>query len=127
MKNYKPDAYNSVSPYLIINDAPRYIELLVTVFGATKLRQYERDNGIIKHAELRIDDSVIMLAEATEDYPSQPTMIHVYVKDAQATYDAALKSGCTGIEAPHPSDEDPDLRGMFQDYVGTVWAVGTQV
>lgn len=126
MTDFKPQNYNSVSPYLIVNDAPRYIKLLTIIFGATKLREYNRENGIIKHAELLIDDSIIMLAEATNEYPPQPTMIHVYVPDAQTAFNTAIAAGCTCIEEPKQSNEDPDVRGMFQDYMGIIWAVGTQ-
>ena len=126
MSDFKPQNYNSVSPYLIVNDVPRYIELLTTIFGAKKLRQYQREDGSINHVEILIDDSIIMLSEATDDYPPQPTMIHVYVPDAKTTFNTAIAAGCTFIEEPKWSKEDPDVRGMFQDHVGTVWAVGTQ-
>lgn len=126
MSTYKPNDYNSVSPYLLVTDVSRYIELLQAIFGVTTLRMYKRVDGSINHVELRLDDSIIMLSEATEEYPPLPTMLHVYVPDVQATFDKAIEAGCVAIEAPKQSDEDPDMRGMFQDYVGTVWAVGTQ-
>ena len=57
---YKPENYNSVSPYLVVHGAQRMIELLKSIFDAEELRKYDMPDGTIMHAEVRIDDSVIM-------------------------------------------------------------------
>lgn len=123
---YKPQGYNALSPYFIVNGAQRMVELLEGIFGAQELRRYENENGTINHVELKIDDSVIMLSEASESYPANQMLVHVYVPDVFATYDKALALGCEAIEAPEQKDEDPDIRGMFQDFQGNVWAIGMQ-
>ena len=126
MNTYKPNGYSSVSPYVIVADAMRWMNLLRDLFGATELSRYERPDGGILHAELQIDDSVIMLSEATADYPANQFMLHVYVPDALATYTKALELGCKPLQEPVQKD-DPDLRGMFEDFAGHVWAVGTHL
>lgn len=123
--SYKPENYNSVSPYFMVSDAERWVKFLRALFDAEELNRYERPGVGLVHAELRIDDSVIMLSQATADYPASPIMMHVYVPDAIATYKKALELGCTGIQEPIQKD-DPDLRGMFMDYEGNTWAVGTK-
>ena len=66
MTDYKPAGYNSLSPYLIVNGAQKMIDLLKQVFGARDLRRYDHPDGTIMHAEVQIDDSVIMIADASE-------------------------------------------------------------
>nr|HMU05945.1 hypothetical protein [Saprospiraceae bacterium] len=66
--DFKPAGYNSASPYFIVDEAQKLIDFLVYVFDAKQLRRYDRNDGSIMHAELKIDDSVIMLSNATNDY-----------------------------------------------------------
>lgn len=122
---FKPPGYNSLSPYFIVNDAPRFVQLMKDLFGAEELRKYEGPDGSLMHVELRLDDSVIMLSEATADFPANEFLLHFYVKDAKATYKRALELGCEGLQEPIQKS-DPDLRGMFKDFNGNVWSVGTQ-
>ncbi|HET9204533.1 MAG TPA: VOC family protein, partial [Acidimicrobiia bacterium] len=62
----KPQGYNSVSPYLIVDDAAALIDFLVTVFDGEDLRRYPDDSGRLRHAEVRVDDSIVMLADEVE-------------------------------------------------------------
>ena len=66
---YKPAGYSSVSPYLIVDGAPDTIAFLRTVFDAVELRRVELENGKLRHAELRLDDTVIMLGDRTDSSP----------------------------------------------------------
>lgn len=126
MKNFKPKGYNSASPYFIIHEAKKFIDLMIAIFDAKELRRYEKPDGSIMHSELQIDDSVIMLGEASEEYQATTFWMHVYVPDAQAIYDKALSLGCEGIEEPVNKEDDPDTRGTFKDFAGNMWSVGTQ-
>jgi PhnB protein len=125
--SFKPEGYNSLSPYCIVNNAAAFIELLQQVFNATLLRRYQRPDGTIMHAEMQIDDSVIMLGEASEKYPPVPIVLHVYVADADAVFAKAIAAGCEIIQPPAQQDDDPDRRATFKDFAGNMWSVGTQV
>lgn len=122
---FKPAGYNSLSPYFIVQNAPRFVQLLKDLFSAEELRKYEGPDGSLMHVELRLDDSVIMLSEATSDFPANEFLLHYYVNDAKATYKRALALGCEGLQEPIQKG-DPDLRGMFKDFNGNVWSIGTQ-
>jgi len=124
---YKPENYNSLSSYLIVDDAQKLASLLEVVFGAKELRKYARANGSIMHMELMIDDTVLMLSDATADYPAQKTMLHMYVPDVMATFSRAINAGCELIEEPVNKPGDPDKRGSFYDSAGNYWAVSTQI
>ncbi len=125
--NFKPEGYNSVSPYFILKDAEAFIKLLETIFEAKLMRRFDRPDGKIMHAEVKIDDSIIMLSEATDKYPPLTLVMHVYVKDAKATFEKALAAGCQIEQEPKQADNDPDLRGTFVDFAGNMWSVGQQL
>ncbi len=69
-KDFKPTGYNSVSPYFIIEGAQKFIDLMKAVFNTETLRRYDNADGTIMHAEIRIDDSIIMLGDASEKFPA---------------------------------------------------------
>lgn len=125
--HFKPPGYNSLSPYFIVDDCKRLIELLKGIFDAKELRRYETSDGTIMHIELKIDDSVIMLADSSKEYPANNLLVHVYVPDVKKTFERAISLGCQAVQAPENKEGDPDLRGTFQDFQGNLWAVGTQI
>ncbi|OYD42913.1 VOC family protein [Sphingobacterium cellulitidis] len=126
MKDFKPTNYNSLSPYLIIDDAQKLVELLKTIFGAKILRKFEHVDGKIAHIELLLDDSVIMMSNSTKNFPANKTMLHLYVPDVFKTFELAIENSCQIIEKPINKDGDPDTRGSFYDFAGNYWAVSTQ-
>jgi PhnB protein len=127
IKAFKPTGYNSVSPYFIVNGAQRLIDLLKFIFNATELRRYDMRDGTIMHAEIQIDDSVVMLGDSSEKYPPVAIVMHVYVPDIDKTFDKAIEAGCEVIEKPKQRDNDPDRRATFKDFAGNMWSIGTQL
>jgi PhnB protein len=123
---YKPETYNDASPYLIVDGAEKTIEFLVEVFNAERLRTYSDAEGRLRHAEVRIGDTVVMLANGLAGWPSMPSYVHVYVPDVDETYARALAAGAVSVQVPAKKD-DEDKRGGFRDAGGTTWWVGTKV
>ena len=123
---YKPAGYNSVSPYLIVSNGESFIDMMQQIFGAIEKRKFLRDNGKIMHAEIQLDDSIIMFSEATEDYPPYTLWLHIYVPNVHETFDRAIKYGCELISAPLQKEGEPDCRGSFKDKDGINWSVSTQ-
>ena len=126
-KEFKPTNYNSVSPYFIIQGAQEFVDLLMKVFDAQELRRYTMPDGSIMHAEIKIDDSVIMLGESSDNFPPIPMVMHVYVEDVDETFKRAIDAGCEIIEKPKQREGDPDRRATFKDFAGNLWSVGTQL
>ena len=124
--SYKPQGYNSVSPYLIVAGASRTIDFLVQVFDAVEIRRFLGPNGQIMHAEVRIDDTVVMLADGAAEWTPMPASVHVYVADVDATYRRALAAGATSVQEPVKKD-DADKRGGVKDAGGTTWWIATMV
>lgn len=125
MSSWKPSSYSSVSPYLICTNAKDTLEFLVAAFGAERLRYISRPDGTNMHAEARIDDTVIMLSDATENWPSVGSHVHVYVEDVDDAYLRALRAGAKSIMVPIKKD-DEDKRGGVMDLGGTTWWIATQ-
>jgi len=101
--------------------------VLEQAFGATALRRFDMPDGTVMHAELRIDDSVVMLAEAGEGWPAFPAWLHLYVADVDATYRRAVALGGVPVQEPQRKEGDPDRRGGVKDPAGNTWWISTQV
>ncbi len=123
---FKPDGYTSVAPYLTVNGAKGTIDFLVRVFGAVPLRMIPGSNGKIAHGEVRIDDTVIMLTDAVEGWPANPSHVHIYVEDIDKTFERAIAAGASVVKQP-VQEGDTDKRGGFADDGGTTWWVSTQI
>ncbi|WP_158881845.1 VOC family protein [Rhodanobacter sp. L36] len=123
---FRPENYNAVSPYLLVNGAVATIEFLESVFAAERCRMFFRDDGTLQHGEVRIDDTVLMLADAMEGWPAVPAHVHIYVADVDATYRSALEVGATSVQEPIRKG-DPDKRGGVRDAGGTTWWISQQI
>jgi PhnB protein len=126
-KDFKPKAYNSVSPYFIVKNAQKLIDLLKEIFDAKETRCNSSSDGTIWHMEMQIDDSVIMLGEASEQFPPVPMVLHVYVPSVDVVFSKAIKAGCEVFEKPEQRDGDTDRRGTFIDFAGNMWSIATQL
>src|SRR5581483_5015534 len=127
MSFHKPANYSTVSPYLIVDGAGATIEFLKRAFDAIELRRFPDDAGRLMHAEVRIDDSVIMLADAAPPHwPAVASHVHIYVRDVVATYRTALEAGAVSVQEPLKKQDD-DKRGGVKDAGGTTWWIATKV
>ncbi len=124
--SYKPEGYNSVSPYLVVNGADTTIKFLVKVFGAVELRQIPDDEGKLTHAEVRIDDTVVMMADGGDSWLPMPAHVYIYISDVDATYQGAIAAGAMSVQEPIKK-EDEDKRGGVKDASGTTWWIATKV
>lgn len=124
--SYKPKDYSTVSPYLIVDGANGTIDFLKHVFGAVELRRFPDATGKIMHAEVRIDDTVVMIADGGEGWPPVPSHVHIYVPDVDATYKRAMEAGATSVQEP-VKKEDEDKRSGVKDAGGTTWWIATKV
>jgi PhnB protein len=114
--------FNNIAPYIVVNGAARFIEFLKAAFQGTERLRVPRPDGAVMHAEIGIGNSVIELAEASEQHPPRTTTIHLYVDDADAAYERALRAGATSI---YPVDEhvSGDRQGCAKDEWGNVWYI----
>jgi len=127
MVDWKPEGYSSISPYLVVPRAGRVIEFLKEAFGATELRRFVMPDGTIMHAEVRIDDSVVMIADGGGEWPPLSSWLHVYVDDVDTTFGRALEAGGVSVQVPVKKEGDFDRRGGVRDPGGNTWWIATKV
>ncbi|XFA71968.1 VOC family protein [Thermosynechococcaceae cyanobacterium Okahandja] len=123
---YKPDGYNTASPYLIVTDADATIRFLAAVFDAKEIRRFPDENGRLMHSEVRLGDTVVMIADCTDEWSPMPSYVHVYVPDVDDTYQRALTAGASSVQEPVKKKND-DKRGGVKDSGGTTWWIATKV
>jgi PhnB protein len=73
-RSYKPQGYSSVSPYVVANGAQDVIDFLIESFDARQTRRYDMPDGSIMHAEVHIDDTVVMVSDGGDDNPAFPNL-----------------------------------------------------
>ena len=127
-----PDGYHSVTPYLIINGAADALEYYKKAFGATELFRMPAPEGKIGHAEIKIGDSPIMLADefpemgykSPKSLGGSPVSIMIYVDDVDTVFKQAVDAG--GKEQRPIKDQFyGDRSGTLEDPFGHVWHVAT--
>jgi PhnB protein len=127
-----PEGYHSLTPYLIVTDGARAIEFYKKAFGATEVMRFPAPGGKIGHAELRIGDSLVMLADEHPDmgcrgpeaYGGTPVSLHLYVEDVDRVFGQALAAGAKQ-QRPVKDQFYGDRSGTLQDPFGHVWTVST--
>lgn len=123
--NYLRPGLTSITPYIVISKAAEFIEFLTAAFGAAERLRVPTPDGKIMHAEVRIGNGAIEIGDANEEYPSAPTDIHLYVDDADRTFDRALEAGATSIYRPTDDHPSGDRWGALKDPFGNDWYIAT--
>ncbi len=118
--------HSIVSPYVMADGAGELIAFMERIFGAELLMKLARDDGSVMHASVKIGDSVVMLSDATPDFPGFPVWLHVYVADVDATYARALAAGATSVQTVSEKG-DGDRRCGVEGPGGVTWWISTHV
>jgi len=114
-----PPQYNRLMPYLIIPNAARFIEFMKQVFGATEQMRVPGEDGTVMHGEIRLGETVIMLAEASEQFKAKPAGMFIYVQDLKEVYEKAIQAGAVSIM--EPMQKDYGFTCGFSDPFGNDW------
>ena len=127
-----PAGYHSVTPYLIIDGAAKAIDFYKHAFEAEELLRLPLPDGKVAHAEIKIGDSPVMMADAQEEYRSPkayggtPVSLMVYVKDVDRIFRQALAAGATQ-QRPVVNQFYGDRSGTLVDPFGHIWTIATHV
>jgi PhnB protein len=126
-----PEGYHTATPYLIVNDAAGAIDFYQRAFGATEVMRFDH-GGKIGHAEIRIGDSPIMLADehpemgarSPQTLGGSPITILLYVEDVDAVFTQAVAAGAK-VQRPVEDKFYGDRAGSVEDPFGHVWHIAT--
>ncbi|HYW69441.1 MAG TPA: VOC family protein [Pyrinomonadaceae bacterium] len=129
-----PEGYHAVTPYLIVRGAAEAIEFYQKAFGATELFRFAAPDGKIGHAEIKIGDAPIMLADEFADMGykgpqslgGSPVSLMIYVEDVDTVFNRAVAAGATVKEALQDKFYG-DRMGTLTDPFGHRWHVATHI
>ena len=129
-----PEGMHSVTPHLVCAGAADAIEFYKKAFGAVEHARLPGPGGKIMHAMIRIGDSAVMLVDENPEWgmlgpkalKGTPVTIHLYVEDADAFVERAVKAGAK-IKMPLADMFWGDRYGTIEDPFGHCWSVGTHV
>jgi PhnB protein len=131
-----PDSYRRVTPCLTVRGAARALEFHAAVFGAAERMRFPGPGGTIRHAEVRIGDSVVMIededprrgtrAPPRGGLPGFPAYLFIYVEDVDTVIARAVELGAT-LQRPAQDQFYGDRDGYIIDPFGHGWAVASHV
>lgn len=129
-----PSGYHSVTPYIIVDGGAQAIEFYTKAFGAEEMARMPGPEGRIMHAEIKIGDSPVMLADEFPDmgakgpkaFGGSPTSLMIYVEDVDAVFGRALEAGATEVRAVQDQFYG-DRSGTLRDPFGHQWTIATHV
>lgn len=121
MKQMKslPANYQTVMPYLIVDNAAAFSLFMQEVFNATETHRTNRSAEVIMHGEVMTGGSTIMFADSTSEFQARTAGMFIYVEDADKTFNKALEHGATAIMPP--ADQPYGRSGGITDPFGNTW------
>jgi len=121
-----PDGYHSVTPYLTVDDPGEVIDFLKKAFDAQETYAMRDSSGKIRHAEVKVGNSMLMLGGAQGEWKARPGNFYLYVEDVDAVYKKAIAAGGKSISEP-ANQFYGDRHGGVQDSQGNTWWVATHI
>ena len=119
---YQRPGLTAITPYIIVRPAAQFIDFLKAAFQATERMCMPAPDGTIMHAEVALGNGSIEVSDGNAQYPTAPAAIHLYVADADATYERAMKAGASSI---YPVADQPwgERWGAVKDQFGNTWYI----
>lgn len=115
-----PAGYTTVAPWIVTGDTAALLEFVTAAFDGVELGRVPLADGSIGHAEIRIGDTVLLAFDQREGWPDMPSLLRVFVPDADAAFAAALAAGAREVTAL--SDNAFGQRGgRVRDPFGNIW------
>ena len=122
-----PDGFTTVTPWIVTRNTAALIDFMKEVFDAEELGRVEVE-GVLGHAEARIGDSIVMMCDSP--FPMEtPSLLHVYVADADAVTQRAVQAGAVLVTEPTEflSGNNVDKVGRVRDPLGNLWWIQSRV
>ncbi len=127
-----PEGFHTATPGLVVSDSKEAIEFYKNAFGATEIYRFPTPDGKIMHAMIQIGDSKVMMsdefpemgAKSPKTVGGTPVNIHLYVEDADKTFNQAVEAGAK-VDLPMMDAFWGDRYGKITDPFGHSWSIAT--
>ncbi|QKG26877.1 VOC family protein [Actinomadura verrucosospora] len=117
-----PEGYTSVAPWVVTDDTGAFLDYVSQAFDGTELGRVATEDGLIGHGEIRVGDTVVLAFDRRPDWPVMPSLLRVFVHDADAAFARAVEAGGT-VVTPVASDAFGQRGGRIKDPFGNIWWV----
>lgn len=121
-----PDGYHTVTPYFTVASAAKLLVFIQQAFDGVETLKMAEPDGTIRHAEVRIGDSMVMLGQARDEWTAKTNQVYLYVPDVDATYAKALAAGAKSVREPETHFYGDRSAGV-EDAQGNTWWMATHV
>ncbi|MFC9788624.1 VOC family protein [Rhodococcus sp. NPDC127528] len=126
MTGTTPQGYTTAAPWIVTDDTGALLDFVSAAFDGTELSRVAVEDGSIGHAEIRVGDTVLLAFDRRADWPAMPSLLRVYVPDADAAFDRATAAGARVVTEPSNSAWG-DRGGRLRDPLGNIWWVMSRV
>ena len=124
---YIPEGYGTVFPYMLVDQADKFVDFLKNVFDAQEIGRTVQRNGRIANVRIKIGASAFMVSEANQDnMRAMPGAYYVYVENVDHTLDEALSNGA--VKMFDPTDMPyGDRQAGITDPFGNIWWISNRL
>ncbi|MFE2046307.1 VOC family protein [Streptomyces sp. NPDC059477] len=121
-----PQGYTTVAPWVVTDDTGAFLDFVSEAFGGVELGRVATEDGLIGHAEIRVGDTVVLAFDRRADWPVLPSLLNLYVPDADEAFERALAAGGQVLTAL-ANDAFGQRGGRIKDPFGNIWWVSARV
>ncbi|MFF9148270.1 VOC family protein [Streptomyces sp. NPDC055051] len=126
MNGTAPEGYTSVAPWVVTDDTGGLLDFVTAAFDGEEIARVPVEDGTIGHGEIRVGDTVVLAFDRRPDWPVMPSLLRVYVPDADAAVATAVEHGAQVVTAVSDSAWG-DRGGRVRDPFGNIWWVTSRV
>lgn len=126
MSTHTPTGYTTVAPWIVTRDTGRLLDFITAVFDAEELARVPLEDGSIGHAEIRVGDTVLLAFDQRPGWPDAPSLLRVFVEDADAAMSRAVAAGARVVTQPS-THAFGQRTGRVRDPFGNVWWISAVV
>ena len=121
-----PAGYTTAAPWIVTADTGRLLEFISAAFEGAELARVPLEDGSIGHAEIRVGDTILLAFDRRQGWPETPSMLRVFVTDADATIDRAVAAGARVVTEPR-THAFGQRGGRVRDPFGNIWWISAVV
>jgi PhnB protein len=118
--SHVPAGYTTVAPWIVTRNTGRLLDFVTTVFDGEELARVPLADGTIGHAEIRVGDTVLLAFDQRDDWPAMPSLLRIFVEDADATMARAVAAGARVVTQPL-TQAFGQRGGRIRDPFGNIW------